>query len=254
MNVLQKKNIIYELNRIIPYLNFKKSKIKLVGSASLQSQFYSSDFDLSCQVKRCYKPVTICKEFMQIVDNSMKLDDVYFVELKIQSDEKKIKYTDPNNFRSKDFKQIDFVKIDYVVRIDNVFKEMSVMYDFNDTNKVKSDIISNIRRDIRELAESGQYYKVLKRLFSIHKINKDKSELVLLTIFFNGPVGRLYNVNSNLKAISLLLTRYDDPVTLKKVAINLKDINVDPEEDITQLIIQNDLLINDIAHQKYNMM
>jgi hypothetical protein len=43
-------------------------------------------------------------------------------------------------------------------------------------------------------------------------------------------------------------------VTLKKVAINLKDINVDPEEDITQLIIQNDLLINDIAHQKYNMM
>ena len=109
MNILQKKNIIYELNRIIPYLRSKKSKITLVGSASLQSQFYSSDFDLSCQVRRRYKPVTICKEFIQILDNSMKLNDVYFIEFKIESVERKIKYTDPNNVRSKDFKQFDFV-------------------------------------------------------------------------------------------------------------------------------------------------
>ena len=142
MNVLQKKNIIYELNKIIPYLNFKKSKIKLVGSASLQSQFYSSDFDLSCQVRRRYKPVTIFKEFMQIVDNSMKMDDVYFIELKIQSDENKMKYTDPNKIKSSSFKQFDFVSIDYVVRIENVFKELSIIYDFNNKNRSKADVIS----------------------------------------------------------------------------------------------------------------
>lgn len=251
MDILQKKTFIPELQHIISYLKFKSSKIKLMGSASLQSQLYSSDFDLSSQIKRKYKPVTIFHEFLKILDNSMKFEDVYFIEFKIQSFDKKIKYNDISQLRPMDFKNFDFVKIDYIIRIDNIFKELTIIYNFNHNNN--GDIISNIKEDIIELVDSGQYYKALKRLFSIHKINKNKKKLLSLTRFFNGPSGKLYKINSNLKAIQTLLNIYHDPVTLRKVNINLKDIGIKPNDNIDELISNNDDTLNEIAQKIYHV-
>lgn len=242
MNVLQEK---YKLNNhvmnLLKYIHFKNSKIKLSGTASLQAMKYFSDYDFITKIKRNFKSKTIKDEFKRIITDS-RIDDVYFIELKIQYDNgKKKKIYDISDLKTSLFKNIDFVKIDYIIRYRNIFKELSIIYSFNDKKFSKEDRIKQLNEEYNELTKQGNYYKALKRKFSIYKIKRNYPKLVMMTNFFNSN-GDIYEIINNLKTIQLLLKTYDDDNTKRKVIINLKDINVsqnDIDKTITKL--ENDL-------------
>ena len=79
-----------------------------------------------------------------------------------------------------------------------------------------------------QLIDNGEKCKAMKRAFSIYKIQKDSPNVKRLTSLFNSNLGKIYEINSNLKTILLLKTMYDDPLTMKRIDINLKFLKIDP--------------------------
>ena len=227
----EKRKLNSYINDIIKKIKFKNYKINLAGSAKLQSQRYFSDYDFNSMIKRKYKPITIYNEFVKI----MKRDDLYFIEFKIEYlDGTKKKIHDILKINKSLFKNINYVKIDYVLWFDYHFKELSIIYVFNRTNFSVEDI----KQDYEEFVKDGNNFKALKRLFSIYKIKKNKIEAVKLTKFFNSKYGKLYELNSNLKTLLLIP---DDDVRKK---INLKFLKLNPDIDIKKEISKNDLILN----------
>lgn len=232
MDILQKKSlneINNDIYKLINTIKIKDNKIILLGSSSLKSQQYFSDYDFYSSIKD--KPDTdeAYKIFSEILDKIKNYNNCYFIELKLQKKNgNKKKFNKIDNFNKKDFdkfyKDIDIIKIDLIFFTDYEFIEVSIIYNFSTDINTKEEYIKNINKDITELKDEGNYYKVLKRLFSIYKLNNDKPKLLYLSKIFNSMLGKQYKKISNLNTILLLLDYYKDNNILKKVEINLKAI------------------------------
>jgi hypothetical protein len=128
MNILERRKLKTELYDIIKNLEIFETKLKLAGSASLRSMMYYSDYDFNCKI-RVRKQTPIYNEFKRIL--SFSNDKLYFIEFKIEYiDGTKIKLKNVNDIKLNMFKNISFIKIDYIVFLDFVFKEVSIMYIF----------------------------------------------------------------------------------------------------------------------------
>ena len=247
MNILEKRKINSYINDIVKNLTFKNNKLKLAGSASLASQRYYADYDFNCNIKT-RKQTVIYNEFKRILSYSN--DKLYFIEFKIEYlDGTKLKLNN-NKIKLSMFKNIKFIKIDYIVFFDYVFKDISIIYNFNHIKEDTPTKIERLKADYSELVKEGDIYKSLKRLFSIYKIKKEYPKLKQLTQLFNSNIGKLYETNSNLKTIQLLKTMYNDIQTKKRIDINLKFLKIDPKENLEQLIKENDIYLNENA-KKY---
>ena len=158
-------------------------------------------------------------------------------------DDNKLKIHDVTKLRKSMFKNIKFIKIDYVLWNEYHFKELSVLYIFRNTKYSVDDI----QADYNELIKEGNNYKALKRLFSIYKMTQNnKKEAVQLTRFFNS--NKLYEINSNLKAIQLMKEHYTNNHDVnKKIDINLKYLKLDTHIDIDEMIKSNDKTLNNSA-------
>lgn len=235
MNVLEEKrklnSYIYDK---VQKLKFKNVKINLAGSAALQSQRYFSDYDFNSIIKRKYKPKTLFDEFNQILIASVQ--SLFFIELKFEYlDGTKKKIYDIIEIKPNMFKNLNYIKIDYLLWFDYHFKELSIMYIFKNTKYGVEDI----EKDYDELVSSGNYYKALKRLFSIYKLTKNHKEAVILTKYFNSDYGKLYSMNSNLKTLLLVPSRLK-----KQIDINLKFLGLSPSINIQNEIQKNDEILN----------
>ena len=245
MNILERRKLKTELYDIIKNLEIFETKLKLAGSASLQSMMYYSDYDFNCKI-RVRKQTPIYNEFKRIL--SFSNDKLYFIEFKIEYiDGTKIKLNNVNDIKLNMFKNISFIKIDYIVFLDFIFKEVSIMYIFKENDMDTDDIIKKLTDDYSELIDNGENFKAMKRAFSIYKIQKDYPNMKKLTSLFNSPLGKLYEINSNLKTILLLKTMYDDPLTMKRIDINLKFLKIDPNDDLNKIIKENDKVLNNIT-------
>ena len=245
MNILEKRKLKTELYDIIKNLEIFETKLKLAGSASLRSMMYYSDYDFNCKI-RVRKQTPIYNEFKRIL--SFSNDKLYFIEFKIEYiDGTKIKLNNVNDIKLNMFKNISFIKIDYIVFLDFIFKEVSIMYIFKENDMDTDDIIKKLTDDYSELIDNGENFKAMKRAFSIYKIQKDYPNMKKLTSLFNSNLGKIYVINSNLKTILLLKTMYDDPLTMKRIDINLKFLKIDPNDDLNKIIKENDKVLNNIT-------
>ena len=159
MNVLEKKPPNLKLNdQFSKYLKFKKQKIVIKGTSSLKSQYYYSDYDLYSKIKRNYKHRTIATELNRILNQ--EIEDMYFIENKIQyMDNKKLRNV---KFRSTMFKKpVSFVKLDYIVRIDNIFRELSIIYDFSNEDIDVESKKQDLQNDINDLKKKVNFIKHL---------------------------------------------------------------------------------------------
>lgn len=262
MNILEKKANINFLYKFIKLIRFKEEPIQLLGSAGLASQKYYSDFDFFSPISGKYSINNIKNTIINIITKADKDNDVYFIELKVEyKDGSKDKYftiEEVHNMKLRN--NIDFIKVDYIINIDNIFYELSIIYKFVidfDNNK----LIESTTDDMNQLLEEGNYYKALKRLFNIIKLSSEDEyipELVPLSKFFNSDIGALYKLNSNLKTIKLLLENYNDDMTMKRININIKDIykqmpkKLRSLKNIDEIIKYNDKIINDKAKVIFN--
>ena len=73
-------------------------------------------------------------------------------------------------------------------------------------NYSKDEVINELINDYKELVNDGNYFKSLKRMYSIIKLNDDKDvRLNILVDYFNQPIGLLYRCKSDLETINIIL-------------------------------------------------
>ena len=167
MNILEKRKIQSGLYDIIKNLEIFQITLNLVGSASIASQLHYSDYDFNCKIK-VQKQTVIFNEFKKILSYSN--DKLYFIEFKIEYiDDTKLKINDPSMIRLRMFNNIKFVKIDYIVFLDYVFKEVSIMYIFKNKKETDTDRIQTLRNDYDDLMVKGENFKALKGCFQSTK-------------------------------------------------------------------------------------
>jgi hypothetical protein len=260
MDISTKRQIPQDIYNFIKILKFNNEKINLMGTAGLASQRYYSDYDLFVQITGRISVSKVYDKLMDILRKSQLINDMYFIELKIQRKDgsktkfRKIQDITKGAFR-KAFINVDFIKLDFVVRVKNIFTELSIIYSFNKLQN-EDEYIKSLVKDANELKKKGSYYKLLKRIFSIYNSKyvssklkeENKDKYIMLSDFFNSEYGKLYQDTASLKAIKLLLENYDDKMTLDKVLINLKDLKVKPSiKDIDKYIGKNEKKYNKIA-------
>jgi len=251
--------------QIVPLLKavkYPNEYIKVIGTASLKGQKYPSDYDIITNVKD-KDPERVYNTFMKIINKTNKMPNVYFIELKIQgkTDNDKKKFFDNENIPKDEFikqfnKGTEFIKIDYVVRFGNIFKDVSINYFFN-TELSREDIfhilLTRMNNDARQYRKEGRYFKALKRIFNIFRYLRQKQSLIKLSKFFNSDYGKLYALSSNLKTIKLLVeSGYRDADTRSKILINLKDIGIEPDiTKINDVIEKTDKIFNEKAKEYF---
>ena len=224
MDILARREPPQELLKFISKLTWKPNKMMLLGSASLESQKYYADFDLVSYItKNRDKPFNT---LYKILSKTMKTKGMYFIEGKIQvSDKNKKRFYKLDDLKDEMFeKTFQFIKLDYVIKIGTLFYELSINYTF-ESSSTKEEIIKAIEKEEKELISDGEFYKALKRRFSIAKLKKDKPTMVRLTKLFNSPTGEMYKDVSIMKAIkSAIDAGYKEPLDIKNYAISLKDL------------------------------
>lgn len=232
MDILETKKIgeyDADLIKIIKKLQFKNAPIEFKGSASLKSQRYYSDIDLFSQIDSTLKADEIYNEFCSILDAVRNDPNIYFIELKIElKNGRKIRFF-KNDTLDKDvfmkyYKLIDFIKIDCITFLVNIFMELSIIYKMSNVKMDKGDYVRGLNEDIKELKKEGRYYKVLKRLFNKFKLDGDTEKLLYLSEVFNSDLGKLYQKISNMEAILKVVENHKDDMTKRRAQLNLKDI------------------------------
>lgn len=100
----------------------------------------------------------------------------------------------------------------------NRFTDFSIIYQFivgkTTINPVPMglDVIERgLRESIVAYVESGNYFKVFKRLFSLARVHRDKKTMEDLTPILNGDLGRLYYVIGDMDTLLYLLEKARAP-------------------------------------------
>jgi len=240
MDIFAERNLPdMELLPFFKAVSFNNRKPSVIGSFSLESQRNAGDIDLDVYIEGKTDHTFVEKELLKIIKNIDDNQNMFFIELKIQyKDGKKIKFgadkIDDIKIPTQNFNNIDYIKIDTIIYFDGHFKEMSINYYLNPNIK---DVVKEIEKDIIDLLKEKNYYKVIKRLFSIAKIQNDKPRGKLISTFLNNYTGGEYKQLSNLKAIKLLLENYDDPLIRKMIRANLINDRIVPKVDVVYRLI-----------------
>jgi hypothetical protein len=217
-------------------------KYQIIGSASLNSIRYNSDYDL--------------QEFINDKSNKNVLDKIY------NYFKKKFIYCKKNkNYFITDFKcgigldgeplrwdykkiiegindgitfqnallQKSTIKMDMIVLIDGIFTEFSENYYFKigkDTNYYNENIELGIKKSLNEYLYMKNYWKVLKRLFSLllREKKKNKTKLIKLIDFFNSNVGLINKCKNEFDILLIVIDQKFRKPKLDDILYNIEKI------------------------------
>jgi hypothetical protein len=247
-DITEKRVLSGDIVSVINKLKYKDEPISIQGSAKLAVQKYYSDIDLFSQINEPQSAQKIYAEIRAILKRSCcaKGGELYFIELKVQNtDDTKTKFNSIKDFtrtaflRAIEGKNLDYIKIDYVLYLANTMTELSVIYNFTEPSSVE-DPLKALTDEVREYESEGNLFKAKKRLFSIYNIQGRTEDMVRLTKLFNSPIGALYQMNSQLKAVKLLLEHHSDDTTKARAKFVLKELGVAPSANLDEIIKTNE--------------
>lgn len=209
----RKDKLDKELKSFIPALTFQEFPILQLGTSSFKVMKYYGDYDLFSPVNKKISDGDICKEIKTILNNVNEIPNIYFVELKLQNAKTKAgKDGDKKKWESIDIhcedfeeqiKDLDYLKIDYIIYTDRLI-ELSIIYAFRPVPP-DEELLSMLEKDFYMYKEDGNLFKAYKRLFAFARLKKEYAKMKTLTELFNSSTGKLYSINSNLKAIKMVL-------------------------------------------------
>jgi len=217
----------------------------IVGSASLKKIYYNSDIDLNeVDDLKSYKKVY--EKFKEIFKVCKENNNFFITDFKCGIDEKnepiRWTYKDIMNgyINNKSFedclKQKSMIKLDIVYLLNGSFIEITEVYflkignhtNYNENELNSEEITKNLQNELKELIDEKQYFKALKRIFSILLIDEKNNTLQNKLInFFNSENGILYKANADLK------------ILINVIENNFKKPNINDIKNNLQVIKQN---------------
>jgi hypothetical protein len=223
--------------KIIGKLMSLESKINIVGSANVKRNLYYSDYDLFQKVRGKSKQL-IYNHFKAIFNIIKSSSNVVISDFKLGEDDKgeslRWDYNDimkgeNGGVSFKDaLKMESIIKLDIIIYVNGRFIEISEVYNVyldgkSNMNYSKDEVIKELTEDYKELVNDGNYFKALKRMYSIIKLNDENdSRLNILVDYFNQPIGLLYRCKSDLETINIILTY--NKFTLEQIKNSLQMI------------------------------
>lgn len=230
-------------NKILNIFNILtiNGKYKLIGSANLKSTLYINDYDLEEQIN--ISPLQIKKLFQKKFKEVYKDNDIYITDFKCGVDENneplRWTYKDIINGIKDGYKLEDCIinkstlKLDIIALINGVFTEFSENYyikyknmqNYDNISLKKEEIYNSIYDSYIEYYEDENYFKALKRIFTLLKIeNTNEQTMKYLINIFNGNLGLLNNIISQISILKLLLEQKFKPVDINDIHNNLQII------------------------------
>ncbi len=234
---------ITDLENVYAYDNKKPT---LQGSASRKIFKYFGDYDFNLpNLKRPDEPKIMFKNFINIFDKIIKTNSIYFIEMKIQyldGTKKKIYPKEDLTLSefSKKYNSIDFIKIDTVIYSNQDFIESSCIYRFVSKQNKKINIVEDSNKsminDLSEYKKEGEYFKMLKRYYSIFVNMKHPPENILyfLVNILNSKYGEMYSQMTRIQAYLLVDKYYNDEITNNRKYIFKNKIIGIPEKIISK--------------------
>ena len=259
-------------------ISFHRDKPIILGSNQYKNLRYPADYDLFEVIhegQNKEKFITECiKIFQQIIHNIMDERDLYFIDFKTEDRlHNKIRWKPKNilflngHIKSKiSLHDViadatnHLIKIDVIYYHNGLFIEFSNIFCITSGDKKKDiiDELQSIADDVTELVSEGNYFKALKRLYSIAQIKKNKECIKILFDIFNTDLGKLSQIISYINSIVLVLERYSDKETLERAhdsinhlksmmvlpELNLKNTIFDKFEDISKQTTADNIIIS----------
>lgn len=202
-------------NRVVEILKLMSfgGKPKIIGSASLRAVQYIGDYDADE-----YDVKATPAKFKKIIRSLIHLQDVYIGDIKCgEMNGEPIRWTvndvlrgrrvmdDHVHYLADTIKNPGLFKLDVVAFIDNRYTELSIIY-FNSKNSGFTDeeLKKELKEQVKEKYDEGLYYKVSKRIFNIARVDEDDETALKLLPLFNGDLGRLYSIISDIDVLVYL--------------------------------------------------
>ena len=205
---------------------------QVIGSAALRAIQYIGDYDADE-----YGVKATPAKFKKIIRNLMALHDVYIGDIKCgEMDGEPIRWTVEQVLKGKQIMDKHFhtladcirnpvlFKLDVVAFIDNRYTELSIIYSYNKTPKLSdNDFKTQLKEEVAEKFNEGMFYKMSKRIFSIVRLDEDTEMANKLLPLFNGDLGRLYSIISDLDVLVYL---FEHKKHINKVRMNSELENI----------------------------
>jgi hypothetical protein len=223
-------------NKNIYFIEFK---------GGIYQPLYITDEDLLNKTRRLafYKQALqnddISPQIFEIITNIKSKDELlnfcsnlYKVRWSIQNIlEGRVVLFNSKTFYFKDiFNQPSVIKID-VMLFDNTemrFIPFSNFFEFinkdKEINFTQQNIQESLQAEADDLARNGNYYKSIKRLYSLALYNKDKKQAAKYLDIINSLAGALYFVRGNVENCIEVLTRYKKQKTIEQIHIVLLNL------------------------------
>ena len=213
-------NKIIKINKLMSL----KSKVNVVGSAAVSKSVFYGDYD-SFETVKGKNINTIYNHFkslFEIINDSENtvISDFKLGTLKgepLRWTYEHIKNRNNNGVSFEDaLRQKGMIKLDIITLLNGRFIEISEVYNIyldgsSNYDASKESIMSDIQKEMNDHLRDGNYMKVLKRFYSLKKLedeNKYKYMLNNLVDYFNSPIGLLYRCKSDLETILIVIDSY----------------------------------------------
>jgi len=245
---------------LVKAFSINDRKPKLIGSAGLKSQLYTGDYDFTMDISDLPRD-SVFTELNDVLNRIEQDPDIYFVELKIQSlgmkKERIYRLAEwGHSFFSRiQFKDIDFIKVDVVLRkANNEFYDASCLYSLGEGESDAQERLKELEHEFGELISEGKYWKALKRLFSMMRLRNEDPEMSLkLVRLFNSDIGKLYQSTSQMKAVQTLKWDNNNKPLKKQVEAFFQDVlgtkGSVTRSRIDNIIKSNEKIINKKAQE-----
>jgi hypothetical protein len=225
----------------------------VIGSASLENIKYNSDYDLNEMIKKLGKGSTVFDKIYSIFKEKFKeakANSNYFItdfKCGIGKDGEPLRWTYNDMMKGVNngvtfqeaLKMKSTIKLDLIVLVDGIFTEFSENYYFNlggHTNYYKEEMEPSfnklsIQKSLDEYLVEDNYWKALKRLFSLMLYDvKGKSNKLLKTVadlidFFNSDIGLINKARNELDILLLVLEQTFRVPKIKDIFYNITQIN-----------------------------
>lgn len=238
-----------------------KSKVNIVGSASIKRSVYYSDYDLFEKVQGMSEK-SIHNHFKTVFEIIKKNDNVIITDFKCGEIGKvplRWNYEEIKNNNNKGItfaealKHKSMIKMDIVALLNGRFVEITEVYSIfldgeSNMSPTLEEILEDITSEYSDEVRDGNYMKALKRMFSILKLkNEESKKQDKLMNYFNSPDGLLYRCKNDLETMYLVL---DSPkFDLTEIRNSLQML----KETISAFPVENNLEIISKLKNKQSM-
>jgi hypothetical protein len=202
------RNYNSEASRVLEAMSLSKGKnLRVIGSAALRPILFAGDLDANEIISG--SPASVAKGLQAAARRLKDMPGVVVGDIKCGGTlDRPKRWTLFELLEGEGLEEAvsepGLRKMDAVALISGRYVEVNVVYMYEKETIGVRDYVEELQASAREKLAEGDYWKALKRWFSILRL-KDSKQAEKLIPIFNGDLGILYSVISDIRVLMYLL-------------------------------------------------